>query len=218
VVVGPIEDVVDSVTETVDDTVDTVTDTVEDTTEEVTGTVDETVDETVETVEEVVGPRQEGSESSTGEGRGPAVGAPGTLDGEAGNPDTDPGNRPSGSSGGHDGGVTRTRGAPALPDRRRPGDGRADGRISPSARGQTTEQQVIGLSPVRDEAVTAASASRHEDSILGRIAEAARHAAFPLALALLVMGYIALQNRLDRKDPKLAAAAIDTEQNLMHFE
>lgn len=44
---------------------------------------------------------------------------------------------------------------------------------------------------------------------LGRgIANAARDLAFPVLLVGLVLGFLALQNRLDRRDPKLAAAPL----------
>lgn len=53
---------------------------------------------------------------------------------------------------------------------------------------------------------------------LGKIAtEAVRQAAFPLALILMVIGFLMVQNRLDRKDPKLALAPVDSEQDLLSF-
>ena len=49
-------------------------------------------------------------------------------------------------------------------------------------------------------------------SLFGRIggaaAEAAKQVAFPLALALVVVAFLMVQNRLDRRDPKLASAPI----------
>jgi hypothetical protein len=52
----------------------------------------------------------------------------------------------------------------------------------------------------------------HGPSLFGRIggavAETARQVAFPLALALLVVAFLMVQNRLDRRDPKLAEAPI----------
>jgi hypothetical protein len=57
-------------------------------------------------------------------------------------------------------------------------------------------------------------------NLLGRIggiaAEAARHLGFPLALALIVVAFVMVQNYLDRKDPKLALAPILPE--VMRFE
>src|SRR5438034_4043969 len=52
----------------------------------------------------------------------------------------------------------------------------------------------------------------HGPSLVGRIggaaAEAAKQVAFPLALALIVVAFLLLQHRLDRRDPKLALAPI----------
>lgn len=53
---------------------------------------------------------------------------------------------------------------------------------------------------------------------IGRIAiEAAEGVAFPLALALMVGGFLMVQNRIDRRDPKLALAPIDSDNELLTF-
>jgi hypothetical protein len=49
-------------------------------------------------------------------------------------------------------------------------------------------------------------------------ADVAERIAFPLLLAFLVGGFVLVQNRLDRKDPKLALAALDAEEDLLGFE
>jgi hypothetical protein len=41
---------------------------------------------------------------------------------------------------------------------------------------------------------------------------------FPLALALLVAAFLLVQNRVDRKDPKLALAPISSTQGLLGFD
>jgi hypothetical protein len=46
--------------------------------------------------------------------------------------------------------------------------------------------------------------------------EAAKRLAFPLALALIVLLFVAVQNRIDRKDPKLALAPVAPD--LLRFE
>ncbi len=46
--------------------------------------------------------------------------------------------------------------------------------------------------------------------------EAAKELAFPLALALIVLLFVAVQNRIDRKDPKLALAPVAPD--LLRFE
>ena len=53
----------------------------------------------------------------------------------------------------------------------------------------------------------------------GRIAtEAAKTLAFPLALALAVGGFLMVQGRIGRKDPKLALAPVDTTEESLIFE
>ena len=53
----------------------------------------------------------------------------------------------------------------------------------------------------------------------GRVAvEAAKTLAFPLALALIVVGFLSIQGRIGRKDPKLALAPVDTDEESLVFE
>lgn len=53
---------------------------------------------------------------------------------------------------------------------------------------------------------------------IGRVAvEAIEKAAFPIALMLIVGGFLMVQNRIDRKDPKLALAPVDSERDLLIF-
>ncbi|MDQ3963122.1 MAG: hypothetical protein M3277_04305 [Actinomycetota bacterium] len=53
---------------------------------------------------------------------------------------------------------------------------------------------------------------------IGRVAaEAAQRAAFPLVLILLVGAFLIGQNRIDRRDPKLAMAPVDSDQDLLSF-
>lgn len=58
-------------------------------------------------------------------------------------------------------------------------------------------------------------------SPLDRLADIAREAtkqlAFPLALTLIVAGFLAIQGRLDRRDPKLVLAPVDSEQDFLSF-
>lgn len=55
------------------------------------------------------------------------------------------------------------------------------------------------------------------DEALQRAIEAAKALAFPIALTLLVVGFMLIQNRIDKKDPKLALAAVDTADELLSF-
>lgn len=53
----------------------------------------------------------------------------------------------------------------------------------------------------------------------GRVAVAAAKAlAFPLALAIGVLGFLMIQGRIGRKDPKLALAPVDTTEESLIFE
>ena len=53
----------------------------------------------------------------------------------------------------------------------------------------------------------------------GRVAtEAAKTLAFPAALALLVVGFLMVQGRIGRKDPKLVLAPVDTTEESLTFE
>jgi hypothetical protein len=47
---------------------------------------------------------------------------------------------------------------------------------------------------------------------------AAEKLAFPLALGLMVVAFLMVQGRIDRKDAKLALAPIDAEQELLSFQ
>ena len=48
--------------------------------------------------------------------------------------------------------------------------------------------------------------------------DAAQRFAFPLAIAVLVGGFLLLHGRLDRKDPKLASAPIDSRDDMVMFQ
>ncbi len=50
------------------------------------------------------------------------------------------------------------------------------------------------------------------------VVEALRRFAFPLTLAVLVVAFLAVQGRLDRKDPKLALAPVTSGQELLSFQ
>lgn len=47
--------------------------------------------------------------------------------------------------------------------------------------------------------------------------EAAKRFAFPLALTILVVAFLLIQNKIDSKDPKLAMASVDLEEDLLSF-
>lgn len=62
-------------------------------------------------------------------------------------------------------------------------------------------------------------------SIAASIAELARTAgeavktfAFPLSLTVLVVIFLLIQGEIDRRDPKLAFAPVDSSKDMVHFE
>ena len=198
------------VVETVEDTVQGATETVEDTVEETTGEA-ETVEETVETVEETV-------ESVTGDGGetvdetvAAGIGSVGNAIGGPSQP-TDPGTgpvppgvdpAPSGGDGaghGSDGnGSSGGDGSIGTP----PGGFAGPFALDPPA---------LGTELVNE---TVPAPRGFLGGLAGPVAEIASRIAFPLALAVLVMLFIAFQNRLDRRDPKLALAA--TSPDVLRF-
>src|SRR5919106_1630723 len=152
-------------------------DTVKKTTDKVVDTVDDTVDDTVNTVDDTVNALD------------PV--APPPADGHS---EQGP-NAPSGSD-------SRPKTEPAVvrPDRR------------PNRSAPTLEEVALvsGTSPARDTVIVTGTGSTSPFDPLGPFAgslpEVARALAFPLVLVGLVLGFVAVQNHLDRKDPKLALA------------
>jgi hypothetical protein len=197
------------VVETVEDTVEGATETVEDTVEETTGEAEETVEETVETVEETVesvtGDAGETVEETVAAGIGSvkdAIGGPSepTLPG-TGPPGVDP--VPSGGDGAGNGSDGNGSGAGDGPIGTLPGGVAGPFVLDPPTLG----------SGLVNESVPAPRGFL--GGLAGPVAEIASRIAFPLALAVLVMLFVAFQNRLDRRDPKLALAA--TSPDLLRF-
>ena len=79
---------------------------------------------------------------------------------------------------------------------------------------------VIGPVAARISSTAAVSRTIPRGGLFDRIGslaiQAAKELAFPLALALIVLLFVAVQNRIDRKDPKLALAPITPD--LLRFE
>jgi hypothetical protein len=81
--------------------------------------------------------------------------------------------------------------------------------------GGSRQARVISL-----QTATSATPSADDSVIsqIGRVAiEAIEKAAFPIALMLMVGAFLMVQNRIDRKDPKLALAPVDSERDLLIF-
>jgi vacuolar-type H+-ATPase subunit H/uncharacterized membrane protein YtjA (UPF0391 family) len=210
-VVEAVDDTVDGATETVDDTVEGATETVEDTVEETTGDAEETVEETAETVEETVesvtGDAGETVEETGAAGIGSVDDA---IDGSSQPPlpgtgpvppVVDP--APSGGNGAGNGSVGDGSGGGDGPIGAPPG-----GVVGPFV----LDPQAVGSGLVNE---TVPAPRGFLGGLAGPAAEIASRIAFPLALAVLVLLFIAFQNRLDRRDPKLALAA--TSPDVLRF-
>jgi hypothetical protein len=183
-----VDDTVEEATETVDETVVIVTEEVDETVEIVTEEVDETVEGTVRPVDEVIGGPSQPNLPGVNPDPGPPL------------PTVDP--APSGGGGGNGSDVV--------------GSGVGDG-----PRG-TPRGGVVGpfvLDPPALGDAPAVESSLEPRGFLGGIAGSGgsivSRIAFPLALALLVFLFVAFQDRVDGRDPKLALAA--TSPDVLRF-
>jgi hypothetical protein len=208
--------VVETVVETVDPATEPVSGTVEDTTGDVGETVEETVAETTETVEETV----EAVAGDAGQTVDEIVGSgSGAVDDAIGGalppalPPTLPGTDPA-PPGTVDASPPAGGGAGNGSDRN--GSSNADGPVG------TPPGRVAGpfvLDPPSLGAPPALENTPAPQGFLGGLegplAQIAGRIAFPIALAALVLLFVAFQNRLDRTDPKLALAA--TSPDVLRF-
>jgi hypothetical protein len=197
---GAVSTVQETVDETVDDVVTVVEETVDETVDQVVAVVEETVDKVKKTPDEVVHTVDDTVDNvaNTVDALDPVAPAP--PDGHS-----EPGaNHPSGSGSRPD-----TEPAVVRPDR-------------PNRSAPTLEEVALvsGRSPARETVIVTATASTSPFDPLGPLAgplsEVARALAFPLVLVGLVLGFVAVQNRLDRQDPKLALAT--TTPDVLTFE
>jgi hypothetical protein len=184
-----VDDVVTVAEETVDETVDQVGAVVEETVDTVKKTTDkvvDTVDDTVDTVDDTV------------QALDPVVPAPPDGDSEQ------EANEPSGSGSRPD-----TKPTVVRPDR-------------PHRSPPTLEEVALvsGTSPASDTVIVTGTASTSPfdplEPFAASLPDVARALAFPLVLVGLVLAFVAVQNRLDRKDPKLALAT--TTPDVLTFE
>ncbi|MEA2517487.1 MAG: hypothetical protein QOG16_1325 [Actinomycetota bacterium] len=115
-------------------------------------------------------------------------------------------------------------------------DGRQKDARSPSSSGRSTSAEVLGrdfaaamqadaekikgLQETSPVAFATSATDSHESVIseIGKIAaEAAQQAVFPVLLVLMVLAFLTIQSRIDSRDPKLALAPVDSEQDLLSF-
>jgi gas vesicle protein len=196
--VETVEDAAESAEDTAEEAVDEAAEVAEDAgnavnekVTEVVETVEDTVDKTVDTVEDTVDDSVDLVEDAVDTGDD-------TVD--AADPVAPP--PPGGSD---PGSQDPPRGSP--PDT----DGLVGRPEGPDPSGPTLEFDLVaGASAAGTVSVVDASTTSPFDPFgpfAGSLPEVARRLAFPLVLLALVVAFVAVQNRLDRKDPKLALAA-----------
>jgi hypothetical protein len=196
---GAVSTVQETVDQTVDDVVTVVEETVDETVDQVVAVVEETVDTVKKTTDKVVDTVDDTVDTvdDTVHAVDPVAPAPPDGHSEQG------ANDPSGSG-------SRPKTEPAVVRQDRPN------RSAP-----TLEEValVAGTSPARDTVlVTGTASTSPSDPLRTFVASLPDVAAlaFPLVLVGLVLGFVAVQNRLDRKDPKLALAT--TTPDVLSFE
>jgi hypothetical protein len=180
-------DIVDGVTDVVDETVEVLDETVDSTTDVVDDVVEDTVGSGEDTVKDVTD--TVGDVVGSGEGPLPI-------------PDPDGGTGP---------GRNQTPGGPA--------GGAFPRGLEPPAPPSPVLQVPVPISTTGVSARRSAAPSDGPgllDRLGGAAAAAARQLSFPIALSLIVVGFVLFQNYLDRKDPKLAVAPIAAD--VMKFE
>lgn len=185
--------VVGGVVDKIDETVDNSQDQVDQTTGGATGTVTETVGGVGSTVGGTVG----GATGTVDKVTGDLTGNGGKKDRRSDRQDAKTSASASGVTG--DDILGRSL-ADAL---------RVDGKGIAVARADGREFSGVAMS---------ASAPQSVVAQIAKVAAAAvEQVAFPMALTLLVIGFLMVQNRIDNKDPKLALAPVDSEHDLLSF-
>jgi hypothetical protein len=195
---GTVDDTVDTTQGTVNDTVDTTQGTVNDTVDTVQGTVGGAVETAQETIDGVLGTGDPGGGGGggTGGGRTQATDPTGQTGRPGSGPDGDhttsgSSNSGGGGPGGPGGGTadTATTNVPADTGTSLPGNGTSS---------QTTGDANGGPRPPA------------HDGVIGSLPPIAA-IGFPLALAVVVLLFLGVQNWIDRRDPKLRLALVATD-------
>jgi len=241
-----VDDVIDDVEEEVDETVDEVTDEVGETIDDTQDAVDETVDEVVEdandTVDGVIGgggggtggsdPATNPTDQVPGDpDAAPRVGKPSgarSVSGE-GSGSVTSGASPASSLpylmrsypssrgatqvglGGHEGAASRRPSATRTERSNSAGAGSREAaapQVNPAWPGRFVTSERYP-----DNAV---DSFLHD--LADQAAETARRVAFPVALLGIVLAFLAVHGRVDRRDPKLSLAPVDPEEEVLYFE
>lgn len=225
---GSIGDTVEEVGGSVGDTVDNVGGSVGDTVTDTGGSVGDAVGGPVgDAVKDVTGAVGGAVKDSTNTAGGTVKDTTGAV-GQAIDGATDPILGEKDGNGGKDHGGKKN----GSKDRNGAGNGKTTGDRPSVLGGSSFGEGAFGFG-TRVPAITLGSAGSQElagDQVaafapeplnLGALTEAAVEAvkkfAFPIMLSFLVAAFMLIQDRVDRKDPKLALAAVDTDQEWLSF-
>jgi hypothetical protein len=126
---------------------------------------------------------------------------------------------PPGTGGGGSASAGSDGGGRTGPDATGPGSGRSSATPAARLRSLTLSPRFVGVGqgdvPVAVVSDTAPAVPRPGffASPAGRVVTAvARGLAFPVALLVLVLGFVAVQQRIDRRSPKLALARVERDR------
>jgi hypothetical protein len=197
-VVDGVQDVTDPIVDDVEETVDPILDDVEEVVpvvEDVEDVVDDVIDDVEEVVEDTTGidvdPPTVGEDPGQGAESGPAP------------------TEPAGPGTPRDPGDPETPGGPGAADD--PASGaKTDGAAGAGAGAFLTTAASVGGTTIETESAVARLAIKAPAFFdrIGGIAGIAAALAFPLLLALMAGTFVLLQNRIDRRDPRLALAPV----------
>jgi hypothetical protein len=245
-ITDPVDETTDPITDPVDETTDPITDPVDETTDPVTDPVDETTDPVTDPVDEPTDPVTEDDSGwvipDTDRLRGPDLPVledpPEPIGGglkDVRKPiekiDTT-----EGLTGPFDSRTKKFERAQPVAGTEQPKDDRErTGDKAPSG-GDAKSPAIAGFSEARSSSGSGAPATHRRGldadlaadseginpSLFDRVGdvsvEVAKNLAFPLALLLLVTGFLLIHNRIDRKDPKLAHAPVRADNDSLNFE
>jgi hypothetical protein len=242
-----VNETVGGATDTVNETVGGATDTVNETVGGGTGTVNETVGGATDTVNETVGGATDTANETVGGGSNTGSEGSTTTGPSGSKGTTETSGGLSGAHGGGGAGtgsddIRIVNGVPVpadatvikLPDGTSvviPGN--SGGSIDGKKVGADLPREVlVALNGLTDGfaaagaatplAVDRSSATAEGPTFLDNAAtlaaEAARKLAFPMTLVLIVVGFLMLQGRIGRKDPKLAQAPVETNEDALTFQ
>ncbi|MGH2807473.1 MAG: hypothetical protein ACRDKT_09365 [Actinomycetota bacterium] len=225
-----VNETVGGATDTVNETVGGATDTVDETVGGATDTVDETVGGATDTVTEAVGGGSGGNENAGGSG---PAGSKETTTSNGGHGSGSVGN--GGSNSGSDDGTAVPPDATVI---KLPNGSTVV--VPGSSRGSTEGRELFGsdlprevlaalngmtdgfasagaATPVATGELSLPEAPTFLENASRLAADAAKKVAFPMALLMIVIGFLMVHGKIGRKDPKLTQARLDANEDVLTF-